>query len=461
MLNVEPGSVRLARGPTAILPPLGRNTKLSYGAGELASNLAWNMVTGFLLLYYTDVALLPVAALGTLMLVTRVADAIFDPLVGILVDHTKSRFGKARPYLLYAAIPFALLTVATFSVPAGSQGMRLAYAYATFTALGLLYALLYVPYGAMLPMLTRDRGEKAQLGSYRAMGSSIASIVAYGLTMPLVARIGGGDRQFGFTVTAAIMGGLTAAIYFVTFANCRERLSRPLLPGSMRIGRSLSRMASNPIWRIVFAAAMLIFVKIGLMVSSFVFLAKDVLGDGSVVSWALPLMSVAILAGGWLSRPFLLRFGKRRGNVLALSASIVLVAALPFLETNIPAFVAVFIASNVVGGIQAATTFIMAADAVDYQESRFGERAEGLLASTVSFATKIGMAVGIAATAYALGWAGYNPAHVSASSNAALRWIFYGGQIALQLAMIVAMSFYKYDDDRHLGPVDELGETVL
>jgi GPH family glycoside/pentoside/hexuronide:cation symporter len=81
--------------------------KLSYGTGEVASNLAWNMATGFLLVYYSDVALLPVAALGVLMLVTRIADALFDPLAGILVDRTQSRWGKAKPYLLFAPFPFA------------------------------------------------------------------------------------------------------------------------------------------------------------------------------------------------------------------------------------------------------------------------------------------------------------------------------------------------------------------
>ncbi|WP_322083364.1 MFS transporter [Burkholderia sp. BCC1972] len=86
---------------TAEKPTLSMGEKLSYGSGEIASNLAWNMVTGFLLFYYSDVALLPVAALGGLMLVTRVLDAIFDPLVGIAVDRTSSRYGKARPYLLY------------------------------------------------------------------------------------------------------------------------------------------------------------------------------------------------------------------------------------------------------------------------------------------------------------------------------------------------------------------------
>ncbi|WP_207080879.1 MFS transporter [Novosphingobium sp. KA1] len=419
--------------------------KLSYGGGEIAANLAWNMVTGFLLLYYTDVALLPVAALGTLMLVTRVADAAIDPIVGLLVDRTSSRFGKARPYLLWAALPFGLMTIATFSVPDVSPTLKLVYAYVTFTVLGILYALLYVPYSAMQPMLTKDPREKTQLGSFRAMGSSIASIVAYGAAMPLVGMIGKGDRQFGFTATAAILGLATTGIFLITFRNCRERHSRAATGKGRPISASIRQMVSNPIWRLTFAAAMLIFIKIGVMVSSFVYLAKDVLRNPGVVSIALPLMSVAILIGGLVSGLFLLRFGKRRGNIIANSVTLALFLTLPFVEHNIPLFVAIFAVTNVVGGILAATTFIMAADAVEYQDERYGERAEGLLSSSVSFATKLGMAVGIAVTAYALGLAGYSPHAPSESANTALRWVFYGGQAILMVGFIVVMSLYRFE----------------
>src|SRR5215475_10375996 len=97
---------------------LSLREKLSYASGSVASNLSWNMVAGFLVVYYTDTAAIPAALVGTLILVTRVGDAIFDPIVGVLVDRTRTRFGKTRPYLLYAAVPFALTCVLVFSVPA-------------------------------------------------------------------------------------------------------------------------------------------------------------------------------------------------------------------------------------------------------------------------------------------------------------------------------------------------------
>jgi len=192
--------------------PLTWREKLSYGGGSVASNLSWNMVAGFLIVYYTDVALLPAAAVGTLVLVTRIIDAAFDPVVGVIVDRTRSRFGKVRPYLLFAPIPFAILCVLTFLVPDASQATKLIYACVTFGLLGLAYSFLYVPYGALQPTLTNDQRAQLQLSGIRAMGTSVASIIVYALVLPTVAwfaaRTGGngyGGAATVFAIATAIL----------------------------------------------------------------------------------------------------------------------------------------------------------------------------------------------------------------------------------------------------------------
>jgi GPH family glycoside/pentoside/hexuronide:cation symporter len=424
---------------------LSTREKYSYGSGEIASNLAWNMATGFLLLYYTDVAMLPIAALGTLMLVTRVMDAIFDPLIGIAVDRTSSRFGKARPYLIYASIPFGMLFVATFSIPQMSLNAKLVYAYITFSLLGLFYSLLYVPYSSMLPMMTRNTGEKVQLGSLRAMGTSLASIAAYGLAMPLVSYFGASGQQWGYTVTAAIMGIATCVLYFVVFFNCRERYTTPSST-SAPVLVTFGQMTKNPVWRVVFIFGLLIFIKIGVMVSSLAFFAKDVLRQPGIVSVILPLMSVMIFIGGFISQSYLARFGKRLGCNMALTISVLLIPFMYLFESNSTVFVALFVLSNIVGGIQAATIFVLSADAVEWQEKHFGQRDEGLMAASVSFGLKVGMAIGTAVTAYTLGIAGYEPNVISASANLALRVLTYGGPIILMILMMICISFYREND---------------
>lgn len=437
-----------AKGEPAAAPALlTRRETWSYAGGEVASNLAWNMVAGFLLLYYTDVAGLPVAALGTLMLATRVADAVFDPAVGLLVDRTRTARGKARPYLLYAAVPFALLTIATFSVPSAlSGGGKLVYAYATFTLLGLLYSLLYIPYGALLPLMTQNPGEKLQLGSLRSMGTSLASIFVYGLTMPIVGWVAEGwGRQAGFSVAAVIMSLVTMALYFGVYANCRERYGEAPGHRHARLSTSLAQMVRNPVWRIVFALALLAFLRIGILVSSVAYYAKDVLRAPALISLILPLLSVAIFIGGFIASRWLRHIGKRAGNLIALGVAMVLTLALPLAEHNTMALIAVFALSNVASGIQGATIFVLIADAVEVHQERFGERSEGLLVSSVSFGMKVGMAIGSALTAYVLAWAGYSPAHATSQTVQALRWLFYGAPVALMLLQMLCFTLGRVD----------------
>src|SRR5664279_5890874 len=127
-----------------------------YGLGDLASNLSWNMISGFLLYFYTDVAGIAIAAAGTLMLLSRVLDALIDPAIGAVMDRTNSRYGKARPYLLYGPVPFAILFIALFLVPFHSEPSRLIYAYVTLVAIGLVYSFVNIPYTALMALMTRS-----------------------------------------------------------------------------------------------------------------------------------------------------------------------------------------------------------------------------------------------------------------------------------------------------------------
>lgn len=425
--------------------------KLSYGAGEMASNVTWNMAAGFLLFYYSDVAMLPIAALGTLMLVTRVLDAVFDPLAGVLVDRTRSRYGKARPYLLYLPVPFAVLTVMTFSVPDWSQAGKLAYAYVTFTLMGLAYSLLYIPYSALLPLIARNPADRVQLGSFRSMGTSIASILVYGLTIPIVTYVGGADKQSGFTVAAIIMATITAALYFVTFANCRERYGRVEEPSDREpLGIALRQMLANSVWRLASGLGLLIFVRLGIMVSAAAYFAKMVLGGTAILSILLPSLSVGILAGGFLAGIILRRTAIRRANAWAGLTTILCYLALPFLEGASLPFVVLFALGNAATGVHSTSLFVMLANSVERHEELFGTRREGLLVSGASFSVKVGMALGAGIVAFTLAIAAYDPAVVTAPARAAVRHLFYTAPILLTVLLIAG--FWRYRDDAKPAP---------
>src|SRR3954453_20598049 len=122
-------------------------TVLGYGAGDFANNLAFSLSTAFLLYYYTDVAGISAAAVGTMFLVVRLWDAVADLLAGRIVDQTMTRWGKFRPFLMFGAIPLLFTSFLAFHVPASfDDGMKLVYAYATYAILGLVYSLVNIPY---------------------------------------------------------------------------------------------------------------------------------------------------------------------------------------------------------------------------------------------------------------------------------------------------------------------------
>jgi GPH family glycoside/pentoside/hexuronide:cation symporter len=415
--------------------------RVGFGLGEVGITLIWTLTTAYLLPYYTDVALLPVAALGTLILATRVLDAVFDPLTGILIDRTRTRWGKARPYLLFGALPYGLLLVATFSVPDLPVPQKLLYAYVTFTALGLGYSLLHVPYGSLMPMMTRHAGDKVVLGSLRATGTSVASLIAF-ISMPtLIAWIGQGDRQRGLTGAVAVIAVVGILCTWVTVATCRERFA-DRARASRPMGVSLRQMVTNPKWRVSAALGLLMFARIGVMMSSLPYFAKEVMRAPWVFTVTLPLLSASILAGGVLTPLLLKRLPLVGCNIGFTLLSIALALAQPFFVDRPVVLIALLLLSNAGSGMIAATVYIMASDALELQQRRHGVRDEGLFISSVSFGLKVGIALGSALVAFALGWAKYDPLHLTASTAQAMQWVFYGVPVVIMVLQVVALSLY-------------------
>lgn len=423
--------------------------QLSYVGGEFASNFAWNMVAGYLLYYYTDVALLPVAALGTLMLICRVFDAVVDPMVGILVDRTHTRWGQARPYLLLVAVPFGILTVLTFAVPSWTPLHKVEYGYVTFTLLGVCYSLLYIPYGALLPKLTIDSGLISRISGWRAMATSIASVIVYSIVLPLASTFGSARRHEGFILAAAVVAAITVALYVNVFSQCKERYTTPRHAGSRPMGVELRDLVRNRVWRFVILFSLLSFVRLGVMVSVIAYFVIKALRHPDLMSIVLPLLSVAILAGGFIASRLIERLGLRTLNVVFLLLSMGAYAVMPVVQRETVVFLLVFFLANVVGGVGAATSFTACADAVTLNvgnaTGESGTRSEGLIFSTVSFGMKVGMAIGAALTAYALSWAGYTPKALVPEAITMIGRLFYFAPIVLSVLQLSVVLLLCYE----------------
>src|SRR5689334_6612144 len=171
-------SATLDKSKLRSLDRLPFKTVIGYGAGDFAFNLAFSLSTTFLLYYYTDVAGISAAAVGTMFLVVRLWDAVADLLAGRLVDRTMTRWGKFRPFLMFGAAPLLFMSFLAFHVPSSfSSGTKVIYAYGTYAVLGLVYSLVNIPYGSLASAVTQSVHERAKLVAARAFGAAIGGVI--------------------------------------------------------------------------------------------------------------------------------------------------------------------------------------------------------------------------------------------------------------------------------------------
>lgn len=424
--------------------------KFSYGLGDFSSNLVWGFIGSYLLFFYTNVALIPVAATGTLFLVARALDAVIDPVIGGFVDRTNSKLGRTIPYLRYGVIPMAILLVLTFSFIPGSNALKITYAYVTYIIVGIVYSIVNVPYGALMPLMTRDSGEKAKLSSIRMAGAALGSIGITALAMPLVKMLGGGNQRLGFSLTAALFAVIAIIGFEIVSRNCTERYVEDV-PAVDATGKKKSVLTTykdafhNRPWAVCVLFALLMFIRIGVIVAITIYFAMYVLKNPAMISILLPLLYVGQLISSLFAAKMIGKLGHKKANIIGNVGFLISYLILPFLEGNIPAFIVVYLVGNVIGAVSAASVFGMAADSVDYNEWKFGERSEGTLYAGYSFATKVGMAIGSALAGYALTWIGYSAKHITASVVSGLNVLFFVIPIVLTVLMIITALFYNLD----------------
>lgn len=221
--------------------------RLGYGIADLSCNLVWQMISLYLMFFYTDVMGLPAYYVGLMFLVTRLVDGVADVLMGLVIDNTATRWGRCRPWLLIGALPFGLLCILAFYVPDFGTTGKLLYAFITYLCLSFLYTLVNIPFCAMLPFLTSDSAERTTLSAVRILLGSLGATIVAVATLPLVGMLGKGDQQQGFLYIAVIFGVLAAFFLLVSFRNVEEKIT--LTGERMTLKRAwISLRANRPWW---------------------------------------------------------------------------------------------------------------------------------------------------------------------------------------------------------------------
>jgi len=240
---------------------LGLREKLGYGFGDFGFNLYWTTIASFLAAFYTDVFGISAAAAGTMLLTTKIIDACTDPIMGAVADRTRTRFGKFRPFLIWAGLPMAGAAVLTFSTPDLNESGKVAYAYVTYTLMMMMYTVLSTPYSALSGVMTARSQERTSLISIRFIFAFSAGFFVNYFTLDIVNALGGGDDAKGWQLTMGLYGLAAAAIFLVTFLSTKERIAPPVSQQTNPIADIKDLLGNRP-WLILFILSMIIMMTI-------------------------------------------------------------------------------------------------------------------------------------------------------------------------------------------------------
>ncbi len=429
-----------------IASKLSVKEKLGYSLGDTASHFVWDMVGFWLLFFYTDVYGISAAAAGSIMLVARFWDMAVDPIIGVVSDRTKTRWGKFRPYILFGAVPYAVLAILTFTTPHLGEVGKIIYAGATYVLLMTAYAAINLPYSALGAVMTDDTYERAGLNTYRFIAGFIGQFIVTGLALTLAQYFGHGDKAQGFQYTLILFAGLSLVFFFITFQTTKERVQPPKAQKNS-LKEDLKNLFQNKAWVILAIVGIVSFVMFAMQNAAIAYYFKYYLGKEDNVQLFNVVGTVALIVALPLSKPLAKRFGNR--NVFIGSS---LISGLFFMLIYLPGVkdITTIYVFNVIAKMAYAPAvpllWTMIADSADYGEWKTGRRATGLYFSAAVFAQKAGWGIGAAIAGWILAWSSFVPnvvQNVTAITGIKLLVSVIPG--ILYMSCAIFMIFYKID----------------
>ena len=420
--------------------------KVGYSLGDTASHFVWDMVGFWLLFFYTDVYGISAAAAGTIMLIARFWDMAIDPVIGIISDRTHTRWGKFRPYILFGAIPYAVLAVLTFTTPNFGETGKILYAGATYILLMTAYAAINLPFSALGAVMTNDTYERAGLNTYRFIGGFAGQFVVTGLALTIAEFFGGGDKARGFQSTVILFAALSLVFFFITFKTTKERVQPPKEQVNS-LKKDVGNLFKNKAWIILALVGIISFIMFAMQNAAIAYYFKYYLGRENNVQLFNVIGTVALIVALPLSKPLAKRFGNKNvfiGSSL-LSGCFFMLIYLPGV-TDLTTIYIFNIVAKMAYAPAVPLLWTMIADAADYGEWTTGRRATGLYFSAAVFAQKAGWGIGAAIAGWILAASSFVPNVVqndTAITGIKLLVSVIPGILYMSCALF--MIFYKID----------------
>lgn len=408
--------------------------------------LVFQMMTTYLLFFYTDVYGLTPSAVAILFVVARVADVVESFVIGIMIDHTHSRFGKSRPFFLWYSLPYVIFAVLTFVTPNFSYNGKLIWAYVTYLGLGFLYTAVNLPITSILPTMSQNTRELTLLGVIRQFFGSSVQIVVAVFTLPLVAFFGHGNQQKGFLGTIIVFSLISFLLIINTFVHVRERFANPEI-AHQPLTTVLKMLKHNQPWIVMSIVILMYWLVTAIKNQTTIYYFKYTVGNENLVPLANSFTLAALIGVLLIIRITEVRSKKQtmlRGILMALVGQAVIAVGV---YTKILWFLFGGVLINSIGnGIIIGLVSIMIADTIRYGAS-MGIQAEGVLASTDDFGVNVGLGVGGLITAGLFHFSGYV---ANRTQNAATLTMIDLNYVWIPLVIYVGMYFVLrlYDEGR-------------
>lgn len=420
--------------------------RFGYGLGDFACNLIWQMISLYLLYFYTDVMKLNAAAIAVMFIVCRVIDAVTDVLVGFAIDKTKTRWGKSRPWFLFGAVPFALSAFLAFSVPDIAPQGKLIYAYVTYIFLSFMYTVVNIPLASILPTLTDDMNERTVLATWRKFFAFLGSTIVSATALTMVKMIGNGNEAAGFRVVMGIFGVVGCICFLLTFALVREN-NLNQTEKSATLAETMRSVMQNRPWKLFALNILFMWTGYFIQSSALVYYYKYYIGSTQMATLVATIMTMIPMIAN-LTVPFLAkRLGKR--NLYSTSAAVQLIGLVIIFigNQNTALIIAGAVISAAGYGCKESIYFSMQADPVDYGEWKTGVQATGTLSAINGFLGKVAQAAAGGISGVLLSWGAYDSEAVKQTANAllAIKMMYIYIPVILIICSIITMSFYDLD----------------
>ncbi|MGZ4160438.1 MAG: glycoside-pentoside-hexuronide (GPH):cation symporter [Neobacillus sp.] len=433
--------------------------KALYGFGDFGNGFMFDLGQSYLMHFYTDVAGISAAAAAGVFSITKIFDAFMDPLAGSLIDaRTPGKRGKFRPVMMLSAIILAVLTVVIFTMPHLSMGGKIAWAYGTYMAWGLVYSFTNVPYGSLASVMTRDVGERSFMASTRQAGSIGAQLVTGVAFVPILSMFS--STKIGYPVTAAIMAFIGVIGFFICYKGTKEHINAENSWGKeQQSAKDYFRVVftNRPLWCLIL---MTLFTISAMNTNNamMIYFCQYNLGHVGLQP-IINFIQMGSSVAGITLIPFLVRrFGKKKTAMAGLLIGVIADGLNFVIPTNIYSFIVLVSIGYAALAISNGVTWAFVSDTIDYGHWHTGVRKEGVTYAAFNFSRKIAQSLAALVSAGVLAATGYVAnAHQSAGTLLGIKgtMTLYPA-VALLIAAIIIGLLYNLSDDKFKDIANDL-----